>query len=149
MPGEPIVPAEIGIGAPVSGLYLREDVEIKCNFMVTRFVKSQLKDALEKLVARLVVKAQLREAEEQNRRLQYAPLSPPLSPPNTAGLNNGFEKYRPDRYSTQTAVSEMGGSQTSQPSPRFSQSQPSPRFQQSQPSPRFQQGNGPIYEMGT
>jgi hypothetical protein len=119
MPGEPVQPAEIGIGAPVAGLYLREDVEIKCNFMMTRFVKSQLKDALEKLVARLVVKAQLREAEEQNKRLEYAPLSPPLSPPSTAGLNSGFEKYRPERYSTQTAVSEMEGSQRSQPSPRF------------------------------
>lgn len=29
MPGEPVMPAEIGIGAPISGLYLREDVESK------------------------------------------------------------------------------------------------------------------------
>lgn len=70
-PHEPIQPAEIGIGAPVSGLYLREDVEIRCNFMLTRFVRKQLKDALATLVARLLVKAQLQEAADRNRRLTY------------------------------------------------------------------------------
>jgi len=118
MPGESVQPAEIGIGAPIAGLYLREDVEIKCNFMMTRFVKGQLKDALEKLVARLVVKAQLMEAAEENKRVEYAPMSP-MSPPSTAGLSGGFPKYIPDRYSTQTTVSEMDGSQKGQPSPRF------------------------------
>ncbi|TVY37857.1 hypothetical protein LOCC1_G008404 [Lachnellula occidentalis] len=73
---EPIQPAEIGIGAPVSGLYLREDVEIRCNFMLTRFVRKQLKDALRTLVARLMVKAQLQEATETNRRLTYQSFSP-------------------------------------------------------------------------
>lgn len=68
-PGEPVQPAEIGIGAPVSGLYLREDVEIKCNFMITKFVRKQLKDALATLVARLLVKSQLLEAVEANKRL--------------------------------------------------------------------------------
>ncbi|KUJ12942.1 uncharacterized protein LY89DRAFT_540042, partial [Mollisia scopiformis] len=89
MPGEPVQPAEIGIGAPIAGLYLREDVELKCNFMMTSFVKKQLKDALGVLVARLIVKSQLIEAKETNRKIAEGwtptspvpPGSPPLSPP--------------------------------------------------------------------
>ncbi|TVY82898.1 hypothetical protein LSUE1_G005660 [Lachnellula suecica] len=95
-PHEPIQPAEIGIGAPVSGLYLREDVEIRCNFLLTRFVRKQLKEALATLVARLLVKAQLSEAAERNRRLTYNtnhPCSPPHShasfspPPSNASFS--------------------------------------------------------------
>ncbi|PMD36802.1 hypothetical protein L207DRAFT_379617, partial [Hyaloscypha variabilis F] len=91
LPGEPVQPAEIGIGAPISGLYLREDIELKCNFMVTRFVKKQLKDALATLVARLVVKAQLQEASYRNQMLQqgyeYSPQSPQFAPPLSPPLS--------------------------------------------------------------
>ncbi|KAG9242255.1 hypothetical protein BJ878DRAFT_180453 [Calycina marina] len=107
LPGKAVQPPEIGIGAPVSGLYLREDVEIKCNFLMTKFVKNQLKDALATLVARLMVKANLQEALAANNRLaqgahddQYAPQpgiselsspqshysSPPASPPTFPGM---------------------------------------------------------------
>ncbi|TVY43490.1 hypothetical protein LSUB1_G000380 [Lachnellula subtilissima] len=111
-PDEPIQPAEIGIGAPVSGLYLREDVEIRCNFMLTRFVRKQLKDALSTLVARLMVKAQLQEATETNRRLTYttnqsftrqsqASFSPPpsnasFSPPNSPPMHSQPMMLRPN-----------------------------------------------------
>jgi hypothetical protein len=90
LPHEPVQPAELGIGAPLQGLYLREDVEMKCNFLMTRFVRKTLKDSLATLVARLLVKSQLQEAVEGNRRLTYSssqgqtftpPMSPPLSPP--------------------------------------------------------------------
>ncbi|KAH8601874.1 hypothetical protein B0O99DRAFT_607650 [Bisporella sp. PMI_857] len=94
LPGEPVQPPEIGIGAPVSGLYLREDVEIKCNIMVTRFVKKQLKDALKTLVDRLLVKSQLQEAVAANQRLihdnsQYAqhPPTPNVAELSTPGMN--------------------------------------------------------------
>ncbi|KAH7360898.1 hypothetical protein BKA65DRAFT_422348 [Rhexocercosporidium sp. MPI-PUGE-AT-0058] len=119
MPGEPVMPAEIGIGAPITGLYLREDVEMKCNFLMTRFVRKTLKDALATLVARLVVKAQLQEAAETNKRLEWGsppsspPLSPPLSPPSTAGIDGRFPRFKSNRMSTQTAISEMEGSQKS------------------------------------
>ena len=122
LPGEPIQPAEIGIGAPISGLYLREDIEIKCNFLMARFVKRQLKEACATLVARLVVKTQLQEAAMNNKRLHeydYAgtpPMSPPLSPPISGGLDMQFPRHsfkQQQRLSTQTAVSEMDGSQKS------------------------------------
>lgn len=133
-PGEPVQPAEIGIGAPISGLYLREDVELKCNFLMTRFVRKTLKDALATLVARLLMKAQLQEAAEANKRLEYGyapgswPLSPPNSPPlSTGGLDMRFPRYnsKPERFSQQTAVSEIDGSQRGQKSPRFPGGHPS------------------------
>jgi hypothetical protein len=91
LPHEPVQPVEIGLGAPVSGLYLREDVDIKCNFLMTRFVRNTLKESLATLVARMVVKSQLIEAENNNTRLTQdpgymqsqfpAPLSPLLESP--------------------------------------------------------------------
>jgi len=110
-PGEPIQPAEIGIGAPVQGLYLREDVEMRCNILMTRFVKKVLKDSLKTLVARLMVKSQLQEAAMENRRLYESgvPLSPPLSPP----LTPGWRKQRFSMQSSQSGVSEIDGVQKS------------------------------------
>jgi hypothetical protein len=96
LPGEPLQPVEIGIGVPISGLYLREDVEMKCNFLMTKFVKKTLKQSLATLVARLVVKSQLQEAAAANKRLTYdpnsqfaPPLSPPLSPPMSPPAHSG------------------------------------------------------------
>lgn len=49
-------------GAPQSGLYLREDVEIECNRALISFVKNQLKAASKVLVDRLIRKAELLDA---------------------------------------------------------------------------------------
>lgn len=85
---------------------------------MTRFVRKQLKDALKTLVARLVVKAQLYEAAESNKRLEAgytnSPVgSPSLSPPSTAGVDSRFPEWKHNRMSSQTAVSEMDGDQKS------------------------------------
>lgn len=58
-------PQEIGLaslGAPSDGLYLRDDVEIKCNYAVVGFVKSQLKAASKDMVSRIIKKAELLDA---------------------------------------------------------------------------------------
>lgn len=96
LPHEPVQPAEIGVGAPISGLYLREDVDMKCNYFMTRFVRKTLKDALAALVARLLVKSQIEEAAIINKRLTHGQMSPTLtystagtppgSPPHSASL---------------------------------------------------------------
>ncbi|OTA93818.1 hypothetical protein M434DRAFT_30661 [Hypoxylon sp. CO27-5] len=59
LPGEPPEPVELGIGAPRQGLYLREDVELRCNFVMSSFVKKTLKKAHGTLVERLLEKAAL------------------------------------------------------------------------------------------
>ncbi|KAJ5703693.1 hypothetical protein N7493_011618 [Penicillium malachiteum] len=49
-------------GAPQNGLYLLEEVEIKCNMTLMSFVKNQLKAASKVLVERLIKKAELLDA---------------------------------------------------------------------------------------
>jgi len=59
---EPPEPPEIGmaqLGVPADGLYLREDIEIKCNVAMMSFVKSQLKAASKAMVQRIIKKAEL------------------------------------------------------------------------------------------
>jgi len=63
---------EIGmaaLGVPRSGLYLREDVDMKCNIFLTNFVKRTLRRAHEVLVERLVIKADL--ADDRKVRNTY------------------------------------------------------------------------------
>jgi hypothetical protein len=93
LPNEPVQPTELGIGAPISGLYLREDVEMRCNFIMTRFVKKTLKDSLSTLVARLLVKSQLQEAVEGNRRLTRYSSAPHFSPPSSPPLSPPLPQY--------------------------------------------------------
>ncbi|KAF2687312.1 hypothetical protein K458DRAFT_415567 [Lentithecium fluviatile CBS 122367] len=57
--GEPAETPELGIGAPPEGLYLREDIEIKCNVTMVSFVKKETKAASKVLVERLIKKAEL------------------------------------------------------------------------------------------
>lgn len=62
---EPPEVPEIGLkalGAPSDGLYLREDIEIKCNVTVISFVKSQMKKAGREMVQRIIKKAELLDA---------------------------------------------------------------------------------------
>lgn len=62
---EPPEIREIGIeklGAPKDGLYLREDIEIKCNIAMVSFVKAQLKAASKEMVGRIIKKAELLDA---------------------------------------------------------------------------------------
>ncbi|EMD89479.1 hypothetical protein COCC4DRAFT_207470 [Bipolaris maydis ATCC 48331] len=58
-PGEPPEPKELGSGAPPEGLYIREDVEIKCNVAMISFVKKEMQAAAKVMVDRLVKKAEL------------------------------------------------------------------------------------------
>jgi len=57
LPGEPPKPTELGLGMPKQGLYLQEEVDLKCNFMLTSFVKKNLKKAHAQLVDKMLEKA--------------------------------------------------------------------------------------------
>lgn len=50
------------LGAPRDGLYLREDIEIKCNIAMVSFVKAQLRAASRQMLDRFVKKAELLDA---------------------------------------------------------------------------------------
>ncbi|KLJ13255.1 hypothetical protein EMPG_11797 [Blastomyces silverae] len=60
MPGEPREPVELGLtNVPREGLFLREDVDMRCNIFAASFVKKTLKEAHAVLVERLIMKADL------------------------------------------------------------------------------------------
>lgn len=69
LPGEPREAVELGLGVPKTGLWLREDVDMKCNVVMTSFVKKTTKKAHTTLVQRLVEKAHLMEAQVHNTNL--------------------------------------------------------------------------------
>lgn len=95
LPGEPIAPVELGLGVPLHGLYLREDVDMKCNIMMTTFVKKTLKKAHSALVARLLVKAQIVDASISNQRITDKTLTP--IPSQFTG-SQGSTQYSPSDY---------------------------------------------------
>jgi hypothetical protein len=61
----PTAHVEMGLaalGAPSDGLYLREDIEIRCNIAVVSFVKAQMKAASKEMITRMIKKAELLDA---------------------------------------------------------------------------------------
>ncbi|WPH01456.1 Hypothetical protein R9X50_00430200 [Acrodontium crateriforme] len=57
MPGEERETAELGVDKPRDGLYLREDVDLRCSVLLAGFVKRNLKKSHAVLVDTLVAKA--------------------------------------------------------------------------------------------
>jgi len=99
LPGEPVVPVELGVGAPLHGLWLREDVDMKCNIMMTNFVKKTLKKAHSHLVDRLVIKAQILDAANKNQQIEDNKLL--RGPFNNSQAST---EYSPSEYETQSSV---------------------------------------------
>ncbi|ORY01496.1 hypothetical protein BCR34DRAFT_493821 [Clohesyomyces aquaticus] len=77
LPGEPREAAELGLGIPREGLYIREDVKMKCNIMMISFVKKTFKESHSKLSDRLVEKAHIVESKLANDRLNGLKHLPP------------------------------------------------------------------------
>ncbi|KAI1740792.1 hypothetical protein F4680DRAFT_86316 [Xylaria scruposa] len=120
LPGEPLEPVEIGLGAPRQGLYLREDVELRCNFMMSSFVKKTLKKAHGTLVERLCEKAAV--ASSQNP-------SPGHSPNGSISSHTGNEGADIRRTD--------GACLADRSNHRFSGEQVYSRYSQSQPQPNL------------
>ncbi|KAL2426486.1 hypothetical protein ABEF95_008163 [Exophiala dermatitidis] len=123
-PGEPPESRELGSGAPADGLYLREDIEIKCNPAMISFVKKELKAASKVMVDRLVKKAELIDSgqlsammedgklktinpADRSQTFQSSPaqshLSPtqpqhPLQPPTSPGYQYSSPYSRQSQY---------------------------------------------------
>ena len=74
LPGEPREAVELGLGVPKAGLWLREDVDMRCNMLMTSFVKKTLKKAHATLVGRLVEKSHIMESAAESRPGDYTKL---------------------------------------------------------------------------
>ncbi|KAF4982408.1 hypothetical protein FZEAL_1926 [Fusarium zealandicum] len=125
LPGETPQPVELGLGAPSTGLYLREDVDLRCNMLMSGFVKKTLKKSHGSLVDKLAEKAHMVSVNQSSQNV--APSSPgsvqmptptgsessgmqplgPLLPPGTGHeqviMGPGFSPY-----GGQTPSSSMG-----------------------------------------
>lgn len=146
---------ELGIGVPKNGLWLREDVDMKCNILATGFVKKTLKKAHATLVERLVEKAHIRESEIHNSRLEEhdsvfsrnselkspgfgSPLPSPdpaqqtklgMSPyPNQASAYQAIEHRGPAGKAPYPYSPPMEGFQQPLADPRYSRPPPDPRY---------------------
>lgn len=69
-PGEPRETLELGMDAPREGLYVREDVDMRCNIFLTGFVKKNLTKAHKSVVDKLADLGGGNEPGEEEHNLQ-------------------------------------------------------------------------------
>jgi hypothetical protein len=98
MPGEPREARELGVDTPRDGLYLREEVDMRCNIMMTGFVKKNLKNAHKVLVDRLLKQVEFVE-EVQYHQSMHSPSvrSSIASPPMTPATQVPYQRYPSQR----------------------------------------------------
>lgn len=108
LPGEPQGPIEIGKGIPMSGLYLREDSNVKCNILMAGIVKKNLKHSHTALVQRILARAQLQDATQVNGRVSH---------PTPTSDNSSYQDQLPN----------------SSPQPQYNNSQATPGYPSSAP----------------
>jgi hypothetical protein len=114
LPGEPIAPVELGLGTPMQGLWLREDVDMRCNIMMTGFVKKTLKKAHIHLVDRLLVRTQITGASQTNLQVNQQvhraskDYNSSLRSENAPSGSIGFSQYTtsPQLTSSHTTTSQ-------------------------------------------
>lgn len=126
LPGEPIEAVELGLGAPKTGLYLREDVDMRCNMLMTSFVKKNLKKASTVLVDRMVEKAHITETQVRNEiLLQQQHTGSTTTSGNTSPYIGAPPSPRfppPQTYQQQSQTPFMPPSPAYQPNPDYPQS---------------------------
>ncbi|MCJ1407204.1 hypothetical protein MMC19_001275 [Ptychographa xylographoides] len=130
LPGEPKEPQELGLGVPKDGLWLREDVDMKCNIMMVAFVKKTFRKAHLLLVDRLVEKAHILEAQVQNAAIERGSVY--SRSPSSPG-------YPPtQQYQDEGSVRSISHSDSSK---HGSYQSPDPQHQSLyQPPPKYDQG---------
>ncbi|KAH7031145.1 uncharacterized protein B0I36DRAFT_323281 [Microdochium trichocladiopsis] len=107
LPGEPPQPVELGLDAPKTGLYLREDVELKCNFLMSSFVKKTLSKSHGKLVDTMIGRAKSMPPSASNSTTNTAASTPStqtsqLYSHHTSSLSSGINGiYRPPTLGSQ------------------------------------------------
>ena len=135
LPGEPREAVELGANIPKTGLWLKEDVDMRCNFVLSSFVKGTTKKAHGTLVNRLLEKAHIVEnrahndalAEQISLRNSYPPdyhasmilptqymagqhMAMQGSPPSSPPLGSAFS-HTPPSVGSPTSLYQ-GGNQT-------------------------------------
>ena len=93
LPNEPAEPRELGIDKPASGLYLREEGILRCNWMTHAFVLKNLDRAHKVLVERIIKKAErIDEILMGTRPSMTSTFSPQQSKPGSHICNSALIK---------------------------------------------------------
>ena len=156
-------PREIGmekLGVPGDGLYLREDIEIRCNIAMVGFVKAQLKAASKEMVSRIIKKAELLDAGvlqamiQEGRLKTYNPNDRSMIPGAPAAASANSRATTPgmpnDPRTSYLGRSDTGASYQQGWSRRDSKSPQYPPYQQQQhPSGSMSPTQPPYLRPGT
>ncbi|KAJ4270103.1 hypothetical protein NW762_001776 [Fusarium torreyae] len=126
LPGERPQPVELGLGAPSTGLYLREDVDMRCNMLMVSFVKKTIKKSHGTLVEKLSQKTSMASARHSMQNIgsnspgnlqtptptgsESSGVQPlgPLLPPPVSNDQRGFAPDLSPPYGHGTPSSSMG-----------------------------------------
>lgn len=57
LPGEPREPPELGVNAPRDGLYIKEELDLRCNMFMSAFVQRNLKKSHAVVVEKIIERA--------------------------------------------------------------------------------------------
>lgn len=117
MPGEPREPLELGLtDAPREGLYLREDVDMRCNILATNFVRRTLKKAHSVLVERLIVKADIiKQRSSYNSSLHRQSIAPSSAYAPTETTSYRDSMHSPTSHTFQFSSPDMISPTTARP----------------------------------
>ncbi|EFQ27780.1 hypothetical protein CGRA01v4_02806 [Colletotrichum graminicola] len=116
LPGEPVEPVELGLGAPQTGLYIREDVDMRCNVFTSSFVKKTLKKSHAQLVDRITSKVrQASAAAHHPHSSQYPPSLPGSA--NSASDTSPRQSYTDSLASQKTSLPYRPSHSHSTPAP--------------------------------
>ncbi|ETI23635.1 hypothetical protein G647_05437 [Cladophialophora carrionii CBS 160.54] len=126
-PGEPPESRELGSNAPPEGLYLREDIEIKCNPAMVSFVKKEMKAASKTMVDRLVKKAELIDSGVLSAMFEQGK----LKTMNPADRSQTFQQQGHYSPSLLSPMPQSAYPQSAYPQSAYPQSPSMPGFQQS------------------
>ncbi|CAH0023892.1 unnamed protein product [Clonostachys rhizophaga] len=154
----------IALGAPTDGLYLREDIEIRCNITMVSFVKKELKAASKEMVGRIIRKAELLDAgvlkammtpdgrittinpndrsqtfsqqQQQQQHHTFPPTSPslPTSSPSPGPGGLGHSPTLMSSYSRQGSIRPQSHHSAGSPMPNYAQPYHTPSIHQHSPS---------------
>ncbi|KAI1070094.1 hypothetical protein LB507_008171 [Fusarium sp. FIESC RH6] len=117
MPGERPQPVELGLGAPATGLYLREDVDMRCNMLMVSFVKKTIKKSHGTLVEKLSERTSMKAARHSMQNFGTSSQTPTPPASESSGVpargSNGQHGFvagvsSPPAYSNGTPSSSMG-----------------------------------------
>ena len=113
LPGEPAQPRELGVNLPTQGLYLREDGDMRCNMLMSGFVRKNLDNSHKVLVERILKKAEIIEAHLKVAETTQMPQSPGIQSGSHLSTSSFLRTSSPSSQSNSSIPSQQAARQGS------------------------------------